>query len=209
MTGYLIRRVIQMIGVVIVATMVIYVLLNVAPGGPLSGLQSASADRRQRVSAADIQRLTAYLGLDKPMALRYVVWMIGEDWLGSDWMSLSLRPGGYELPDGTSERFWADPGLAHLKPGYQMWVRGEEVDGVVEATHIEAKPTGERPEDAHALRVIQVLGPDMRTERAGGEEVLVKTTEDTEFVIPFAEPRPEDGAWVNIGWLFYFRRLKR
>jgi peptide/nickel transport system permease protein len=211
MTAYLVRRFVQMIGVVIVATIVIYVLLNVAPGGPLSGLQNASADRRQRVSEADINRLTAYLGLDKPLALRYVVWMIGEDWLGADWMSLTLKLGGYQLDPEVSTaqatdpkgrvRFWADPGVAHLNPGYQLWVRGEEVDGAVEATYIEAKPTGTPPDDVYKLRVIEVQGPNIRAEHAGGQEVLVKTTEETEFVIPLAEPRPEDGSWVNVGWL--------
>jgi len=97
-TGYLIRRFVQMFMVVIVATIVIYALLNVAPGGPLSGLRTASADRKQRVTEADIQRLSAYLGLDKPTALRYLVWMFGDDWLGADWMSLSLRPGGTSCP---------------------------------------------------------------------------------------------------------------
>ena len=202
MTGYLVRRVVQMLLVVLVATIVIYVLLNVAPGGPLSGLQSASADRRQRVTEADINRLTAYLGLDKPMMLRYVVWMVGDDWLGADWISLTPRLGGYKLDDETDVRFWANPGVAHLSPGYNLWVRGEEVAGAIEATHIEAKPQGTAPDDVEKLRVIEVLGPDMRAERAGGAEVLVKTTEETEFVIPGADPRPEDGAWFNIGGLF-------
>jgi peptide/nickel transport system permease protein len=211
MTGYLVRRIVQMFLVVIVATMVLYVLLNVAPGGPLSGLQNATADRRQRVSEADINRLTAYLGLDKPLALRYVVWMIGEDWLGADWMSLSLSLGGYQLDPEVSTvqavdphnrvRFWADPGVAHLGPGYELWVRGEEADGVLEASYVEAKPTGTPPDDVYKLRVIEVQGPNMRTEYAGGQEVLVKTTEETEFVIPGAEPRPEDGSWVDVGWL--------
>jgi peptide/nickel transport system permease protein len=202
MTGYLVRRLVQMVVVVIVTTIVIYVLLNVAPGGPLSGLQSASADRRQRVSEADINRLTAYLGLDKPMMLRYVVWMIGDDWLGADWISLTPSLGGYKVDDETAVRFWADPGVAHLAPGYNLWVRGEEVDGAIEATHIEAKPQGAAPDDVEKLRVIEVMGPDIRTERAGGAEVLVRTTEETEFVIPDVEPRPEDGTWANIGWLF-------
>ena len=203
MTGYLVRRFFQMILVVLLSTMAIYALLNIAPGGPLSGLRAASADRTQRISEADIARLEAYLGLDKPLALRYLVWLIGDDWLGADWMSLSL--GGYRIDDDEETaaiRFWADPGVAMLNPGYVLWVRGEADEEGILATHIEASPTGDRPDDASELRIIDMLGPDMRVERAGGEKVIVRTTEDTVFVIPGAEPRPEDGAWMNVGWLF-------
>lgn len=92
MAGYLIRRFFQMIIVVLLSTMAIYMLLNIAPGGPLSGLKVASADRKSRVSDADIARLEAYLKLDRPLALRYLTWLIGDDWLGADWMYLGLSP---------------------------------------------------------------------------------------------------------------------
>jgi len=205
MTGYLVRRFLQMALVVLLSTLAVYVLLNVAPGGPLSGLRTASADRRQRVSEADIARLEAYLGIDKPLILRYVAWMVGDDWLGSDWMSLSL--GGYREPGADEEeqgtRFWVEPGVPRLRPTYTLWVQGEEVEeGVVEATYVEARPTGDRPDDVIQVQVIEVQGPDMRTERIGGDEVLVRTTPETEFVIPDVESRPEEGTWLNVGWLF-------
>jgi peptide/nickel transport system permease protein len=95
MAGYLIRRFFQMIIVVLLATVAIYLLLNVAPGGPLSGL-NLGADRRARFTDADIARIEAYLGLDKPLALRYLTWLIGDDWLGADWFYLGLSP--YKAP---------------------------------------------------------------------------------------------------------------
>jgi peptide/nickel transport system permease protein len=52
------------------------------------------------------------------------------------------------------------------------------------------------------VQVVRVEGPDIRTERVGGEEVWVRTTPETEFVIPGAAPRPADGRWVYVGWLF-------
>jgi hypothetical protein len=192
-----------MILVVLLSTMAIYALLNIAPGGPLSGLQAASANRRQRVSEADIARLEAYLGLDKPLILRYVVWLIGDDWLGADWMSLSLR--GYQVGGGEEAqyvRFWSEPGVAHINPGYTLWVRGEKDGESVLAARIEATPTGDRPEDMIEVRVIEMRGPDMEVERAGGEKVIIRTTAETEWVIPGATSRPEDGAWMNLGWLF-------
>ncbi len=66
MTNYLIRRLFQMVLVVLLSTVAIYVLLNIAPGGPLAGLRNIG-DRRSRPSEADFARLEAYLGLDKPV----------------------------------------------------------------------------------------------------------------------------------------------
>ena len=80
MTNYLIRRGFQMVIVVLLATIAIYLLLNAVPGGPLSGLNLA-ADAKDRLSEEDIARLEATLGLNKPIYLRYITWMAGEDWL--------------------------------------------------------------------------------------------------------------------------------
>src|SRR4030042_4914014 len=96
MTNYLIRRVFQMIIVVLRSTVAIYVRLNIAPGGPLAGLRM-QADRRSRPSEADFARLEAYLGIDKPILLRYLTWLIGDDWLGADWMYINLSRYRYPL----------------------------------------------------------------------------------------------------------------
>lgn len=80
MTSYLIRRGFQMIMVVIFATMAIYLMLNAVPGGPLSGI-NLGGDQRARFSAEEIARMEAALGLNKPMWLAYLNWVLGEDWL--------------------------------------------------------------------------------------------------------------------------------
>ncbi len=218
MTGYLVRRFFQMMVVVLLSTMAIYVILNVAPGGPLSGLKTASADRRASVSDADIARLEAYLGIDKPMMLRYVSWLIGEDWLGAD--KLCLSPGGCELTrlDAEGEpvtdrqgvvqkrtyRFWASPGLAYLKPGYEMWILGNKrSDGSVDATWIKSRPDkdDERPEGSIQGKFYKAMGNSFVLERGEGQKTTVHTSGDTEFIIP---DRPEEpgGGWVSVGWLF-------
>jgi peptide/nickel transport system permease protein len=69
-----------MVGVVIAATIAIYALLNFVPGGPLSGLNLAS-DAKARLSANDIARIEAMLGLNKPIYLAYLTWLLGEDWV--------------------------------------------------------------------------------------------------------------------------------
>lgn len=199
MTNYLIRRFFQMILVVFLSTMAIYILLNVAPGGPLSGLR-LSSDRKQQVSEADIKRLEAYLGIDKPLLLRYVAWLIGDDWMGADWMYLGLKP--YPLPKGKVARFWSDPGVALLKPGYKLWVYGEKTgEGIIQAEVIEARPTGSRPENAIEGKVLEVRGTRITLELGRDQKLLVETDTETQFTIPGATPRPAEGRWLDVSGL--------
>jgi peptide/nickel transport system permease protein len=202
MTTYLIRRFIQMIFVVLLATMAIYGLLNLAPGGPMAGLNQIG-DRRSRFSEADRARLEAYLGLDKPLVLRYLVWLIGEDWLGASYMSLALRP-----PEGI--RFWATPGIPYAAGGYPVWVIGEPTgevgdDGalVYEATKVWIRPDEEEPDEEI------VKGAIIETERGGmlidvtgrPGNAVIQTSQQTEWVVNNAPKWPE-GNWVDVSWLF-------
>jgi peptide/nickel transport system permease protein len=225
MTAYLIRRGFQMMVVVLLSTLAIYVLLNVAPGGPLSGLR-LSADRRNRVSDADIARLESYIGLDKPLALRYITWLLGDDWLGANWVYLGL--GQYQEPqkgrDGkplvkvdrdTGEqytvynnyRFWVDPGVALLNPGYKLWIWGEEVaPREYRADRIQVKPpsTAKDPDDIVASGdIVSQEGYQLVIEDLNGRKSTVETSEETEFTFPEGEARPvpEEGNWANISWL--------
>lgn len=69
-----------MVFVVLLATVALFGLLNAVPGGPLSGIR-LSADAKSRVSDADLARLEAMLGLNKPFYLSYLTWLLGEDWV--------------------------------------------------------------------------------------------------------------------------------
>jgi len=89
-----------------------------------------------------------------------------------------------------------------LNPGYTLWVSGEEKDGVIQATNIVTRPTGQRPDGVSELRVLRVKGADIETERAGGDKVFVRTTADTVFENLETSPRPAEGSWLNIGFLF-------
>ena len=85
MTNYLIRRSLQMFIVLLLATMMIFGLLNAAPGGPLDGLKMQSSSSRDRIDTDDIKRLEKMLGLDKPVHLRYVTWLVGDDWMPGEY----------------------------------------------------------------------------------------------------------------------------
>jgi peptide/nickel transport system permease protein len=80
MINYLIRRVIQMTLVVVVSSFLIYMLLNLAPGGPLWEYTQLGANRETALTPEDYQRLTKMLGLDKPLHIRYLIWIFGDDW---------------------------------------------------------------------------------------------------------------------------------
>jgi len=225
MTNYLIRRVFQMVLVILLSTMAIYVLLNVAPGGPLSGLR-LGADIKSRVTEDDIARLEAFLGLDKPLFLRYLTWLIGDDWLGADWLYVGL--GSYKRPiignngeqmfrqdSETGEkiyafdtaRFWVDPGATLINPGYRLWVWGEEVEpGVIEATQVQMKPaaTTRPPEDILIEGVsTEVVGMNIRLRDFNENIYTIITTRETAWIFSSNEgaPRPEEGTWLNIAWL--------
>jgi peptide/nickel transport system permease protein len=225
MSAYLIRRAFQMSIVVMLATFAIYVLLNVAPGGPLSGLRLA-ADRRSRVSEADIARLEAYLGLDKPMVLRYLTWLGGDDWLGADWVYVGLsqyaeldtakdgtpivkvdRNTGEQFYTFTKHRFWADPGVAILNPGYNLWIWGEETEpGVFQAEQVQVKPpaTAKTPEDVAVSGFIESQDRYTIVLRDLNDNFYtIDTSPETVWNFPPGEgkPRPADGRWANISWL--------
>jgi peptide/nickel transport system permease protein len=78
MSRYIVRRLLQAIPLLLLISILIFVLAN-AMGDPL-----ASFGGRKRVRASDRERLTRQLGLDKPITVQYVVWLIGNDWMDVD-----------------------------------------------------------------------------------------------------------------------------
>ena len=225
MTNYLIRRFFQMILVILLSTMAIYILLNVAPGGPLSGLR-LGADIKSRVTEDDIARLESFLGLDKPLFLRYLTWLLGDDWLGADWMYVGLskyqRPiignNGeqmFTLNRETNEkqylfdetRFWVEPSATLVNPGYRLWVWGEEIEpGVIQATQVQVKPAPTTRPGADVLKEgisTEVVGMNITLRDPNEQFFTIVTTRETAWIFSANEglPRPEDGRWVNIAWL--------
>ncbi|MDL1911751.1 ABC transporter permease [Chloroflexi bacterium CFX6] len=78
MTAYLVRRVFQMIIVVLVSAVATYALLNLAPGGPLAGLRQIQQSSRFQITEDDIARIRAYFELDLYLPYRFSRWLIGE-----------------------------------------------------------------------------------------------------------------------------------
>jgi len=79
MFNYAVRRVLQAIPMLFLLSIVLFALVNIAPGGPLAG---HGQSRRIRPEKAEI--LKRQFGLDRPLPMQYVIWLIGNDWMEVD-----------------------------------------------------------------------------------------------------------------------------
>ncbi len=102
MVAYLFRRVVQMIGVIILSSMLIYFMLYLAPGGPLAGL-NMTADPKSRLSDDQIQKIAEHLGLHRGPVWGYIAWFTGEDWLDEVGQGHLQRPICQEKPTSCSK----------------------------------------------------------------------------------------------------------
>ena len=79
MRNYLIRRLGEMALLMLLISMLVYAILSFVPGGPLDTLMF----QNPRITPAEIKRLTAMLGLDQPLHIRYFNWL--KDVLQGNW----------------------------------------------------------------------------------------------------------------------------
>ncbi len=75
MGHYVVRRLLQAIPLMFIISIFLYALVNLAPGGPLAGRGTS-----KRLNPEQIAILKRQFGLDKPVCVRYVYWLIGNDW---------------------------------------------------------------------------------------------------------------------------------
>jgi len=76
---YVIRRILQAIPLLLIVSIVLFTLVNLAPGGPLAGRGQSRRLRPEQVAI-----LKRQFGLDQPVYLRYIYWLIGNDWTKID-----------------------------------------------------------------------------------------------------------------------------
>lgn len=81
MTSYIIRRVLQAIPLLVGISILLFLLLQMTPGGPLAlGENPSSAGR---VTPEQLDRLRSRYGLDDPIYVQYLKW--GQDMVRGDW----------------------------------------------------------------------------------------------------------------------------
>ena len=78
MTRYIIRRLLQGIPLVFLISILLFVMLQ-NMGDPLATMGGRTVTRRE-----DRERLARQLGLDKPILVQYVYWLVGNDWTKVD-----------------------------------------------------------------------------------------------------------------------------
>jgi len=78
MGRYILRRLLQAIPLLFIISIVLFVLMQ-SMGDPLATMGGRTVTR-----SADRERLTRQLGLDRPLYMQYLFWLIGNDWTKSD-----------------------------------------------------------------------------------------------------------------------------
>jgi peptide/nickel transport system permease protein len=79
LTTYITRRLLQTIGLVFLLSVLLFALVNLAPGGPLAG-----QGQSRHVDPNKIELLKRQFGLDKPLPTQYLIWLVGNDWMQVD-----------------------------------------------------------------------------------------------------------------------------
>ncbi len=79
MGQYIVRRLLQAIPMLLIVSIVLFALVNLAPGGPL-----AQYTRSRRMTEERRESLMRQFGLDKPLPVQYIIWLAGNDWMEVD-----------------------------------------------------------------------------------------------------------------------------
>lgn len=70
MTAFILRRLLQLVPLMLGITFITFAIINLIPGSPLGRYQI-----NPRMKAEDIERIRENLGLDEPWPKRYVIWL--------------------------------------------------------------------------------------------------------------------------------------
>ena len=91
MGRYIVRRLLQAIPMLFILSVVLFTLVSIAPGDPVAALS------RRRPRPGMREKLERQFGLDQPLPLQYVIWLVGNDWMKVD-------ADGDGIKDGYGER---------------------------------------------------------------------------------------------------------
>ena len=104
---YILRRLLQTMLMMFILSIIQFALVNLAPGGPLVGQGQTRHVRPEQ--AAMLRRQN---GLDKPLPVQYIVWLVGNDWMKID-------PDG----DGIADTYGTRKGVLRGDFGFSFWTR--------------------------------------------------------------------------------------
>ncbi|MGD8752645.1 MAG: hypothetical protein PVG14_14540, partial [Anaerolineales bacterium] len=79
MAQYIVRRLLQAIPMLLLISILLFALVNIAPGGPLT-----TYSRSNRIAPEKKEAIRRSFGLDKPLPVQYIIWLVGNDWMAID-----------------------------------------------------------------------------------------------------------------------------
>lgn len=115
MGRYIIRRLLQAIPQLLIISVILFVLMQ-ASGDPVATLGGRTPPRSE-----DKERLRREWGLDQPIMVQYVYWLVGNDWIMVD-----------SDGDGVSDHYGARKGVLRGDFGNSLVTRQPAMDVVVE-----------------------------------------------------------------------------
>ncbi len=114
MTRYIVRRLLQAIPLLFIISVVLFILMR-SSGDPVATLGG-----RRNPRPEDRERLTRLLGLDQPLYVQYIYWLIGNDWTMIDLDG-----------DGVAETPGQQKGVLRGEFGTSLVVRGKPAMEVI------------------------------------------------------------------------------
>jgi peptide/nickel transport system permease protein len=111
---YVVRRILQAIPILFIISIVLFILVNLAPGGPL-GARGGS----RRLRPEQVAILKRQFGLDQPIYMRYIYWLIGNDWQRIDTDG-----------DGAADSFGQGKGIVRGDFGISYRTRTPVIDSI-------------------------------------------------------------------------------
>ena len=76
MTGYIIRRLLQAILVLIIITLLVFFVMRLLPGDPLT-IYLADSANLEAMPQSQLEMLRHQFGLDRPLMVQYLSWVKG------------------------------------------------------------------------------------------------------------------------------------
>src|SRR5512133_1130534 len=111
MARYIVRRLLTMLLTMFLVSMLVFAIVEIAPGNVARNILGAYATPEQEAS------MSRQLGLTRPVSIRYISWLFGSDWQARSEIGLPLIE--TETTQGlvkNSQQWWAvSPSGEHMQ----------------------------------------------------------------------------------------------
>jgi len=82
---YIVRRLLTMLFTMVIVSIIVFAIVEIAPGNVARNMIGTFATPEQQES------MTKQLGLDRPVVIRYISWLLGSDWQAAPKLALPLK----------------------------------------------------------------------------------------------------------------------